>query len=233
MGAALNSVFGGGGLGAIMNIASAMFPPLGIATSVANMITQGVGQAVNGAAQQLCQTAGMPKFLADMIGGAVKDVIGKLTQPSQQGCDQAAQGQFGNDIKQLIDDLTKSLFDGAKKCMEEGKDDKKCNGGGGKGGKQSAGSWLEAIARSMGEAQGNKAAKLVELSNKLKDISSRDHGDLKGDDLTKAQQQDAKDMNVANAEFQGASQEYQLLTTAFSTAIKAIGESVKAMASKQ
>src|SRR5258706_1072689 len=88
MSGALNSVLGGANpLGAILNIASVVFPPLGIATSVANMITQGVGQAVNQAAQQLCQSAGMPKFLTEIIVCIVKEAVGKLNLHSQSRLD--------------------------------------------------------------------------------------------------------------------------------------------------
>ena len=121
MSGALNSVLGGANpIGALLNVASVAFPPLGIATSVANMITQGVGQAVNQAAQQLAQTAGMPKFLTDMVGGLVKDVVGKLTQHSDPGCNEAAHEGFGNDIGKLIQDLVKSITDNAKAIMEQG-----------------------------------------------------------------------------------------------------------------
>ena len=112
----ISNLLGGGNiLGTVMNIASVAFPPLGIATSVANMITQGVGQAVNQAAQQLTQAAGMPKFLLDQIGGLVKDVIGQLTQPSNQGCDNHAQENFGGDIGKMIQDLVKQITDGASR----------------------------------------------------------------------------------------------------------------------
>ena len=71
MSTALSGLLGGGGISSILNIASMVFPPLGLATAAAQMVTQAVGQAVNQAAQQLTQTAGMPKFLQDMIGGIV------------------------------------------------------------------------------------------------------------------------------------------------------------------
>lgn len=227
MGSALQSVFGGGGggvIGAIMNIASVAFPPLGIATSLANMITQGVGQAVNQAAQGLMKECGMPKFLGDAIGNIVKEALKDLCKPSDSGCDQAAGQQFGNDIKDFVQDLMKSIMDGAKAIMDQDKGDGK-GGKSGKGGGKQATSWLEAIAIAMGEAAGNKAAKMVELSNKLKELSSAG-----GDE--QAQQQAAKEMNSVNAQFQAASQEFNMLQSAFSNAIKAIGEGMAQMARK-
>ena len=225
MSSALNSVFGGGNiLGLALNVASMAFPPLGIATSLANMVTQAVGQAVSQAVQQLSQQCGMPKFLAEMIGGIVDKCVKELTQQSQPQCDQAAQDNFGGDVQNLMDDLMKSIFEGARNIMEncKGEEGGKSSKG---GGKSSAGSWLEAIAQAMGEAAGNKAAKMVELSNKLKELSSAG-----GDE--KAQQQAAKEMNAVNAQFQAASQEFNMLQSAFSTAIKSIGEGMAQMARK-
>jgi hypothetical protein len=224
MSGALNSVLGGGNiLGMALNIASIAFPPLGIASSLANMVSQAVGQAVNQAVGQLTQQCGMPKFLGGLIGDIVKQALQDLQQPSQQGCDQAAQDNFGGDIQDLIGDLTKMITEGAQKIMENCKGEK--GGKSGKGGKASAGSWLEAIALAMGEAAGNKSAKMVELSNKLKELSSAG-----GDE--KAQQAAAKEMNAVNAQFQAASQEFNMLQSAFSNAIKAIGEGMAQMARK-
>jgi len=225
MSGALNSVFGGGGiLGAALNVASIAFPPLGIATSLANMVTQGVGQAVNQAVQQLTQQCGMPKFLGSLIGDIVKNALKELCPQTQPQCDQAAKDNFGGDVRSIMDDLMKSIFEGAKNIMDNCKGEK--GGKGGKGGaKASAGSWLEAIALAMGEAAGNKAAKMVELSNKLKELSSAG-----GDE--KAQQAAAKEMNAVNAQFQAASQEFNMLQSAFSNAIKSIGEGMTQMARK-
>ncbi len=239
MSGALNSVLGGANpLGAILNIASVVFPPLGIATSVANMITQGVGQAVNQAAQQLCQSAGMPKFLTDMIGGLVKDVVGKLTQNSQPGCDQAAQDNFGGDIGQMIQDLVKSITDNAKAIMDQGQGGDECNGGksagkGGKSGAQPAGNWLIAMARAMGAAAGDHAKRMVELSNKINDLSQKGKGIDASSDAGKKQQADnAAETSAAQAEFQAEGQMFSMLQNSFSNAIKSIGEGLTTMARK-
>jgi hypothetical protein len=236
MSGALNSVLGGANpLGAILNIASVAFPPLGIATSVANMITQGVGQAVNQAAQQLCQTAGMPKFLTDMVGGLVKDVVGKLTQHSNPGCDEASHEHFGGDIGKLVEDLVKSIVDGAKAIMEQGQGGDDCKGGkAGKGGKgQPAGNWLIAMARAMGAAAGDHAKRMVELSNKINDLSSKGKGiDASSDAGKKEQADNAAETSAAQAEFQAEGQMFSMLQNSFSNAIKSIGEGLTTMARK-
>ena len=99
----------------------------------------------------------------------------------------------------------------------------------GAGGSDSGGgmSWLEAIAASMGEAAGKKAAKMVELSNKLNSMKPAAEGDTAG------QQQQALEMNKINSQFQAVSQEFNMLQTAFSNAIKSIGEGLVKMAGKQ
>lgn len=236
MSGALNSVLGSNPLGAVLSIASVAFPPLGIATSVANLITQGVGQAVNQAAQQLCQTAGMPKFLTDMIGGLVKDVVGQLTHHSDQGCDEAAQQNFGGDINSMIEGLVKSITDGAKAIMEQGQGDdcKPTKGGkGGKGGAQPAGNWLVAMARAMGAAAGDHAKRMVELSNKINDLSAKNKGiDPKSDAGKKEQADNAAETSAAQAEFQAEGQMFSMLQNSFSNAIKSLGEGLTTMARK-
>jgi len=236
MSGALNSVLGSNPLGAVLSIASVAFPPLGIATSVANLITQGVGQAVNQAAQQLCQTAGMPKFLTDMIGGLVKDVVGQLTHHSDQGCDEAAQQNFGGDINSMIEGLVKSITDGAKAIMEQGQGDdcKPTKGGkGGKGGAQPAGNWLVAMARAMGAAAGDHAKRMVELSNKINDLSAKNKGiDPKSDAGKKEQADNGAETSAAQAEFQAEGQMFSMLQNSFSNAIKSLGEGLTTMARK-
>jgi len=238
----ISNLLGGGNiLGTVMNIASVAFPPLGIATSVANMITQGVGQAVNQAAQQLTQAAGMPKFLLDQIGGLVKDVIGQLTQPSNQGCDNHAQENFGGDIGKMIQDLVKQITDGAKALMEQGKDGEDCGtkggGKGGKGGKSGgtppAGNWLVAMARAMGAAAGDHMKNMINLSNKINDLSAKGKGiDATTDAGKKEQADNAAETSAAQAEMQAEGQMYSMLQNAFSNTIKSIGEGLTTMARK-
>jgi len=235
MSSALNSVFGGGNiLGAVLNVASFAFPPLGLATSAANLLTSGVGQSVMQAASQLIKECGMPKFIGDILGDVVKEVMKDLCKPSDSACDDAVKDKCGGTINDIIGDLTRQIFDSVRKNMDQ------CNEGGGNGGCSKGGgkskggslSWMEAIAKAMGEAAGTKAEKLVKLSHDLNAIATRDHGGLEGDALKNAQAQDAKDQAAVNAQFQAASQEFNMLQSAFSNAIKSIGEGMATMARK-
>jgi hypothetical protein len=230
MSSALNSVFGGGNiLNIAMSVASVAFPPLGLATSAANLLTGGVGQAVMGMANQLVKESGMPKFVQDMIGDVVKNVTQNLTHPSDHNCDHAVREHCGNTLADLVGKLTRQLVDSVNKQMEEcGGSDKSRGSKGAKSGQ----SWMQAIAQAMGDAAGKKAGELVKFSNQLKEIASRDHSDLKGDALTQAQSKDAAEQASVNAQFQAASQEFNMLQSAFSNAIKSIGEGISTMSRK-
>ena len=214
---ALSSVLGGGGLANIaMSVAGIAFPPLGIATSLANIVSQGVGQAVNMATQQLQQTAGMPKFLADMIGQAVGKVMDQMHQGVDPACQQHCDGNSGvqNWKDDFVQDLCKSLVDKVKEDM--------CGHGksGGASGKK-AGSWLEALARALGEAAGEKAGKMVDLSNQISGLS--------GDSSPEA----AKQMTALNSELSGVSKIFSLMQETLNTTVKSIGEGLSTVARKQ
>lgn len=222
MGSAVGSLLGSAGIGAAINIGSKLFSSTTLASSLGNLATQGLGQAVTGATQQLTQF-GLPNFVLKAITSLVDKVVKSVQLPTQPGADKVVQDNFGDAIKKLVEELTQSIIDAAKKILELEK------GGGGKPvkSKKPVGSWLEAIAKAMGEAAGSKAAKMVELSNKLQEISSQNVGDDQ-----KQLTQQATDMNVTNAQFQAVSQEFNILQSAFSNAIKSLGEGMTQMARK-
>lgn len=227
MSGALGNIFGGGNiLGLVMNIASMVFPPLALATSLANLVSGAVGQALKGAVDQLMQQSGLPKFLGEAVKQMVDSTVPGLNQESDAQADQATQGAFGEDMQSLTNELTESIVKNAQAIMQQDKGDGRSSRSGGKGSSgKTASSWLEAIALAMGEAAGNKAAKMVELSNKLKELSSAGGSE-------KDQQKAAKEMNAVNAQFQAVSQEFNMLQSAFSTAIKSLGEGLAQMARK-
>lgn len=89
-------------------------------------------------------------------------------------------------------------------------------------------SWLEAIARAMGNALGKLAAKLVNESNQLQDDVTATQNASKSDQAAAAEKFQS-DM----AQFQADSQMFGILSNAFSTGIKSIGEGTSSMARKQ
>lgn len=100
-----------------------------------------------------------------------------------------------------------------------GLNNEKTAGSGGSSGK----SWLVAIAEAMGNALGTKAARLVDLSKKLDSLAGSSSDD----------QQAAKEFQKTMAEFQAESQLFSMMSNAFSTAVKAIGEGMTSLARKQ
>ena len=112
--------------------------------------------------------------------------------------------------------------------VEESKDAAGEAQGSGKGGRKSAGSWLQAIAKAMGEVLGQKAGEMVKLSDKISSLAQEGKG-LEGD----AKADNAADMTAAQTELQGVSQEYKLLTETISTVLKGIGEALSTMGRKQ
>jgi uncharacterized protein YukE len=91
-------------------------------------------------------------------------------------------------------------------------------GSGGSGGNGE--SWLEAIARAMGQALGNMAQKLVDESNQLSNLSGN------------AQGSGAQAFQTEMTKFQADSQLFGMLSDAFANAIKSIGQGMQTMVSK-
>ncbi len=222
----LSKVFGGGGgiFGIAFNVASMFFPPLAVANSLSNLLTSAIGQAVKMAASTLVKEFGMPKFLETLIGKVVDTAVSQLTRqnPTDPAVDQHVQQQAGSSANQYSMDLAQQLVDWvAKKVSEK-------NGGsaaGGKGGKGavpvSTGSWLEALAMALGQAQGNKAAKLVGLADELSALSANQTNGSQ-DEKTK----NAQAFTMKSQEIQAVSQELSILQNAASNAIKTIGEAL-------
>jgi uncharacterized protein YPO0396 len=228
MGSALNSIFGGGNiLGLLTSVASMFFPPLAIASSLSNLLTQAVGQAFSQAINQLVQQSGLPKFLGEMIKNMAQQVLGGQQQQSSPEVDQAVGGNQGvkDWLSKFTEDLTSQIVESSRKAMES-KQAKE-----GKGGKKATvSSWLEAIAQAMGEIAGDKAAKMVELSQKMADLNAEGKGISKDD--TQAQQANARAFSETQSLFQAASQEFSILQNTFANAIKSIGEGLTAMGRK-
>lgn len=259
MGSAVSSVFGGGGsggiLGAVGGIVGGIFGgPIGsmIGQAVGNLLNQALGQSFNHVIDDMVSNHGMPKFLGDEVKAKAGETLGSLTHNVSDEATQAAQDHFGPAINELAhnfsNDLSSLILQALGKKAAGGDD---AGAVGGKGGKAGAG-WLQAIAAAMGQALGEKAAQMVELSEKMtalndtakagsEQTSNLANQAASGDQAagTKLQgaqskdQQNARDFNMAMTQFQATSQEYSMLNNVFSTAIKALGESLSSMARKQ
>jgi hypothetical protein len=213
MGSVVNSVFGGGNITSLVTSAiSAIYPPAAIAIGVANLVTQAVGSAVNDAVNQLTKQSGMPSFLQDPIRSLIEGVVKELTQANDPEANEAAGEGFGKHIQEMANEWANSIAQQASQFMDE-----EGNVSGGKGGKGGAESWLVAIAKAMGGIAGKHAKELDKLSKQMDEASNG----KSPEEFTKIQ-----------SEFQAESQMFGMLQSAFSNALKSIGEGLKTMASK-
>ena len=205
----------------VSNVACAMFPPLGIAMSAANLLQSALGSALGQLGNQLCQQLGMPKFVNDIIQNVIQNVLGQLPHPPNPECDHACANDFGHHIKDFAEGFAKNVFDILKSQVDDGGE---CSGAKGKSGQ----SWLVAIAKAMGAAAGTHAKKLVELSHQI-DKASQARANSKDE---KKQGEAADEVTKLQSEFQAESQMFSMLQNAFSNAIKSIGEGMTTMARK-
>lgn len=231
MGSAVSSVLGGIGggggaggiLGAVGGIVGGIFGgPLGamIGQAIGNMLQQAVGDATKQAVDTLQKEHGMPKFLADEVKSKVDSIIGGLLQPVSADAAHTASQQFGAHFEEFKNDLAASLVKMVKEQLE-GQDDGGTKTSGSKGGAATkGGSWLEALAKAMGNTLGNKAAKMVELGDKIAQTAGGE-----GKEAAKANTE-------ATMEMQATGQMFNLMQNAFSSAIKNIGEGLSQAARK-
>jgi hypothetical protein len=119
---------------------------------------------------------------------------------------QGADGQYTGELDRAQQDLAKDIT----QFLAESYGRKDAEGSGG------SDSWLVAMAKAMGRMAGDKAQKMKDLSTKLEGLD-----------------QDAKEYNETLFELQGSSQEYNLMTSAFSQVIKSVGEGLAQLARKQ
>jgi hypothetical protein len=119
-------------------------------------------------------------------------------------------GGLADSMNNLSDAMTRLTI----ALGQDGIDDSDDGSGGGQ-------SWLEAIAKAMGKALGDMAAKLVNESQSLQSLA--------GDDSAGG----AQKFQATMAKFQAHAQLFSMLSDAFSNAIKSIGQGMQTMASKQ
>jgi len=261
MGSAISSVFGGGGaggiLGAVGGIVGGIFGgPIGsmIGQAVGNLLNDAIGQGFNKTIDDLVQNHGMPKFLGDEVKATAGNALGALQHGGVSNeATQAAKDHFGPAINELAHNFSSDLTSLILQALGKKASGEESSGAvGGKGGK-AGGGWLQAIAAAMGQALGDKAAEMVELSqdmtdlnkksvanaDQIKQLSQASDGGKNKDATAKLEgvraedQANAKEFNMKMTQFQATSQEYSMLNNVFSTAIKALGESLSSMARKQ
>ncbi len=187
-------------------------------------IQQVASQAFQGALSQMGsnnQSQLMSAFSAGYGAASGSSADGDSSQTQQLldssyrngGLAQSSQN-LQSEMANLIDEL------GAQGQQSDGSSGSGSSNGGSAGG-AAGNNWMEAIARAMGEALGQLSQKVVDESNELSSEA--------GNSSSSGAQQFQSTM----AEFQADSQTLSMLSNAFATAIKSIGEGMQTMASKQ
>ena len=186
-----------------------------VGKAISNLVTGKLGEALNGVVDQLP----MPRFAKDIAKGVVENVIGKSQQEGvDPECQCAVDQTFGKEAEEAArttaDDLLQRALEMAKEETEESSGSEKS----GRSGKGGATSWFAILARALGEIAGKHLDKMIELSDKMQDLTDKE---------------DAGEMSAVQAEFQAESQMFKMASEAASTAIKSIGEGFQSMARKQ
>jgi hypothetical protein len=168
----------------------------------------GAGSASSNLSHQILDAA-FAQGAATGVNKAV-DAIAQLLQNAANQSSQSANGGGGSDFASQINGT------GQDAQQSEAASSGKSKSGG------TSGNWLEALAQAMGEALGNMASKLVADSNQLQSLSGN-----AGNSQSSAQQ-----FQVAESQFQADSQLFGILSNAFATAIKSIGDGMSTLAQK-
>jgi hypothetical protein len=151
----------------------------------------------------------------DQIATQANEMVAEPLVERPEPCDPKPTEGLREAFRELAGELTKSLVEAVRAELKKGD---------GEAAEGSGGSWMLAIARAMGKVLGEKASRMVELSEKIQGLSSSSGtGDA-------SKMQAAAETQRLNSEFQATGQEFNLLQTTFSTAIKTLGEGMASVA---
>ena len=172
--------------------------------------------SLNPIQQQTLHTLQAVASIDHLTPAQISHIVNSLTTQSlatalsHSGLTPAEQTQVMNQVSKGMQAALTTALGG--QGLEKNKGAHGAAGGG-------SGSWLEAIAEAMGNALGQMAQKLVDESNSLQGMAGSPN--------------DAQQFQATMAKFQADSQMFSMLSNAFSTAIKSIGDGMTTMASKQ
>lgn len=211
------------------------FSPVNILNATANLINSINGGSVKEAARTLQKEDGLPKFLQEAIEKAVDKVLKENKKSTEGDVQNKLDNATKQDADKEINNLAKKMVDLVRKQIKEEGNESASGAQGGK--KYKAKSWLMAIAEAMGQVLGEKAAKMVELTDKISAASEKQKAvegkDEKDPEVKKAKEGAAREMTAAQAELNGVSQEFKILTEASNTVIKGIGDSLSTLGRRQ
>jgi len=249
---------GASGLGNLIGNLVSCFPGGQVINAATNLLNNIMGNSIKDAVNTLAKDHGLPKFVAKGICRAVDQEVSKANKK----CDLAVQNALNDGVKHdaqettknLANDLLKEILNLLKERFEGNtKETGAAEKSAGKGGKVTAKSWIAMIAEALGKVQGQKAQEMMQLTNKVSNISEQQvqnsedgmkfagvtEKNAKGSQLKdketneKEKEKLAAEMTKAQAELQGVQQEYKLISETTSTVLKTLGEALSGMARKQ
>jgi hypothetical protein len=199
----------------------------GMPKFVANMVKDGIDNFLG--TQQRDTTPEVDEYVRCQCGDEMNSLRQQWSQQiaeraaeivaakasAKSGAGGKSEAVDGNSADELQQSMAKMRQQGLEESDQQRTKAK--NGGGRKG---SAGSWLEAIAQAMGEVLGQKASKMVELSDKIAKTAGKEG------------KQAAAANARATSEMQATSQMFNLMQSGFTNAIKTMGEGLTQMARK-
>jgi hypothetical protein len=190
------------------------------------LTNQLVMEAVNGALGDLKNAQPpLPEFLAKDITAQIEATLPKGNV--DQGQLASAQKQFAPALNSIADSARQSLVNEVKSELQEE-------------GRASSGSWLQAIAKALGKLAGEKAAKMVQLSDATARLTGTGGagpaggvpGGEKTQEQTNTDASNAQQSQLLLAENQATSQEFKLITETLNNLLKTLGEAMQSMARK-
>lgn len=200
--------------GAMQGILGSLMQNFGggmLGDAISNLFTGKLGEALKGMVDQMP----LPSFIKDAVNGLVDSVIGNAQKDGvDSGCQCAVNEAFGQQAEDAAKATAEEIMQNTMQMMSE--ESRGSCGGSSEGSAPT--SWFAALAKAMGEIAGKHLDKMVELSDKMQDLTGKD---------------DAGEMAAVQSEFQAEAQMFKMASEAASTAIKSIGEGLSAMARKQ
>jgi hypothetical protein len=208
--------------------------PVGLQQQVGQAVAEGVQFALS----RLRREDGLPAYL----GQALQDQVTRtndLWRVESGGwglpASAASQATWCDGLQALSDELANDIVQSVRQQLQTDGS----SAGASNPARPSGTSWMQAIARAMGQLLGSKASRMVELSQQMQDLSGRSQTSVGTaanplDDASRSQQLlDAAESQRLNTEFQATGQEFNLLQTTFSTALKTLGEGMASIARRQ
>jgi hypothetical protein len=172
------------------------------------------GEAIRQAAARMGFTPAQQQAAVDFFQSGYSAASGvAATASSELQTAAYRNGGLAQSVQNLSDNMAKMIDAVGAQNQKQQADGSGGSSGGG-------GSWLEAIAKAMGSALGQMASRLTSESQQLQSLG--------GDGSAAGAQQ----FQSVMAQFQAHSQLFSMLSDAFSTAIKSIGQGMQTMASK-